>query len=238
MRKLTTEEFIEKAKKIHNNLYDYSLSLYKDSRTKVNINCSIHGIFSQTGNAHLTGQGCPKCGTINAHKKISHNNESFINKAKKIHGDRYDYSKVNYVNNHTSVEIVCKIHGTFNQVPNIHLNKKGCPNCSTSKGEGEIKKILEKNGLKYKIQHVFKDCFYKQPLRFDFYLPEFNTCIEYDGIQHFIPIEYFGGIKNLGENRVKDNIKNEYCFNNKIRLIRVKYSDKINYEKLILSHLF
>jgi len=95
MRKLTTEEFIEKAKKIHNNLYDYSLSLYKDSRTKVNINCSIHGIFSQTGNAHLTGQGCPKCGTINAHKKISHNNESFIIRLIRVkYSDKINYEKL------------------------------------------------------------------------------------------------------------------------------------------------
>ena len=124
---LTTEQFIERSKIIHNNEYDYSQTIYKNASTKVDILCQQHGIFKQLPFAHLSGQGCPYC----AGKNIT--TEDFIKKAKLIHDEKYDYSKVNYVNNNTKVSIICAKHGEFLQSPSKHLIGQGCPYCAIEK---------------------------------------------------------------------------------------------------------
>lgn len=123
-KKKTTEEFIEEAKKVHGDKYDYSETVYSAAAKKVKIICPLHGEFYMTGNNHLRGQGCPKCAG-----NVKLTTEEFINKAKGIHGDRYDYSKVNYVNRHTEVCIICPECGEFQQTPNSHLAGNGCPKC-------------------------------------------------------------------------------------------------------------
>jgi Zn finger protein HypA/HybF involved in hydrogenase expression len=131
MAKLTTEEYIKKAREVHGNRYDYSKVKYVDSQTKVTIICPMHGEFSQSPTSHLQGSGCPKCG--NDRTALRMNNEGFINKAKAVHGDRYDYSKVQYVYNKTEVCIICREHGEFWQKPKNHLSGYGCPICSGRK---------------------------------------------------------------------------------------------------------
>ena len=124
MRKLTTEDFIKKAKEVHGDKYDYSKVVYKGNRTLVTIVCPIHGEFQQKPSNHLSGNGCPDC---SGNKRLT--TEDFIKKAREVHGDKYDYSKVKYVNTSTKVCIVCPEHGEFQQTPNDHLGGKGCPNC-------------------------------------------------------------------------------------------------------------
>ena len=120
---MNTEYFIEKANKIHNNKYDYSLVNYKNSETKVTIICKIHGNFVQAPGDHLSKRGCSKCvGNFM-------NTEYFIEKANKIHNNKYDYSKVNYVNSTTKIIIICPKHKKFEQLPGDHLAKCGCPKC-------------------------------------------------------------------------------------------------------------
>lgn len=118
------KKFIEKAIKKHNNIYDYSLVNYKSSKEKVKIICKKHGIFEQTPAKHLIGRGCQICGGSN--KKTT---EQFIIDAKKIHGDLYDYSLVEYKNANSLVIIICKEHGKFNQNPYNHIKGSGCPDC-------------------------------------------------------------------------------------------------------------
>jgi len=128
-RRLTTEQFIEKAKAVHGDKYDYSLVEYKNNKTKVKIKCHIHGIFKQRPNDHLNNHGCPKCKTEYVKLYTISNSNKFIEKAKVVHGDKYDYSLVEYRNNKTKVKIVCPEHGVFEQRPDSHLNDKGCPKC-------------------------------------------------------------------------------------------------------------
>ena len=128
-RKLTLSEFIEKAKFVHGDKYDYSKSVYENTMKKIMIICPIHGEFMQTPNSHLQGQGCPECKKDRLSSLFSGNRESFIEKSIKKHGKKYDYSKVSYINNHTEVCITCPIHGDFMQTPNHHLDGKGCPKC-------------------------------------------------------------------------------------------------------------
>ena len=131
-KRKTKEEFIEDAKKVHGNKYDYSKVNYVNNKTKVIITCPIHGDFLQRPDRHLFGCGCNKCGYDNTAEKCKTSLEDFIKRAKEIHGDKYDYSKVVYVNNHTKVCIICPIHGEFWQTPRTHLMGRGCPICNES----------------------------------------------------------------------------------------------------------
>jgi very-short-patch-repair endonuclease len=221
-KKLNTIEFINRAKKIHGNKYDYSLVDYKGIDNKVKIICKIHGTFEQTPNKHIgkTERGCPKC---NGGVKLD--TITFIENAKKIHGDKYNYSLVDYKNTNINIKIICPIHGIFEQRPRHHIYGCGCPKCSESNGEKEIIKFLKNdNFIK---QKKFKDCRYIKILSFDFYLPEKNLCIEYDGEQHYKSIKYFGGDDAFIKTQTRDKIKTNFCIKNNINLLRIKYNENI-----------
>ena len=125
MGRINTNIFIERAQKIHGNKYDYSKVNYVKSSEKVCIICPEHGEFWQKPNSHISSkQGCPKCGKTG---KLTQ--EEFIKRARYIHNDKYDYSKVEYVNSQTKVCIICPEHGEFWQTPNSHLSGIGCKKC-------------------------------------------------------------------------------------------------------------
>ena len=133
MKRMTTEVFMEKAMAVHGSRYDYSLSVLVNTKTKVQIGCSKHGAFEQTPANHLQGMGCIRCGFENAGQYHKKDSESFIAEAKAIHGDRYDYSQVQYKGARERVIIVCPKHGPFQQVAFVHLRGKsgaGCERCS------------------------------------------------------------------------------------------------------------
>ena len=187
---LTTNEWIDKARIIHDSKYDYFLVEYKNNHTKVKITCLDHGIFEKNPSSHLSGQGCPKCGQISRIKKQTYTKEIFIEMSKEIHGDKYNYSLVEYKDYNTKVKIICPDHGLFEQNPCNHVNSKcGCQKCNSSKGELSIEKYFNKINEIYIKQHIFLDCRDKKPLKFDFYLPKHNVCVEFDGEQHFRPIK-------------------------------------------------
>lgn len=140
MKPKTTEQFIEDAKKMHGNRYDYSKAKYVNARSKAKIICPEHGEFEQAVDNHLRGRGCPDCGKDVKRKTT----EQFIEDAKKVHGDKYDYSEVKYINNKSKVTIVCPRHGEFKQTPNNHLKGFICPACSKSNIRKDYEKGLNK----------------------------------------------------------------------------------------------
>lgn len=227
-KRLTTEIFIKRAQEIHNNKYDYSLTNYVNSHTKVKIICPLHNVFEKTHDSHIgQKQGCPICSKIETSEARKLTTNSFIKKAKKIHGNKYVYDNVIYgKNNKTKIDIICPKHGVFNTKPNNHLCGYGCPICSSSKGELFILNFLVENKIEHIRQHVFYNCKDKNPLRFDFYIPKYNMCIEYDGIQHFKSLIFFGGDEGLIERQHKDKIKNKFCLKHNINLIRIKHTDE------------
>jgi len=221
----TVEQFIEKATEIHGERYDYSKVKYKKYDIKVTISCRIHGDFPQKPNNHIDNQqGCPTCGHQSRILNLSDTVDDFIEKAKLTHGDRYDYSNVIYIDSDTYVNIVCKKHGKFPQRPANHIFGQGCPACKESKGENKIAKYLDRLEIKYVRQKTFAGCINKSRLKFDFYVPSWNCCIEYDGEQHFKSVEYFGGHDTFINTQVNDNIKDEYCVDNDIHLIRIPFN--------------
>jgi len=136
-----TEEFIRRAKIVHpGDKYDYSRVDYINSWTKVCIICQEHGQFAQIPDSHLRGTGCRLCGILSSHNSRRSNTEAFIRRAKIVHpGDKYDYSKVDYTDNATKVEIICPEHGQFAQTPDSHLSSKGCQLCA-NKANGDSKR--------------------------------------------------------------------------------------------------
>lgn len=236
--KPTTDEWINKACVIHKNKYDYSKVEYKTALTKVCIICPEHGEFWQTPANHLNGEGCPQC------KMKKHwdtrgrlTTEEFIQKAKQIHGNKYDYSKTEYINNRTKVCILCPEHGEFWQKPNDHLNGEGCPRCRGSRLEAKMATLLENNNINYIREKTFDWLKNKEHNLFlDFYLLDYNIAIECQGVQHYMPLRYSTMKQEdadiLYEARlVRDNIKKEACDKNKIKLLF--FTDKIIFDKWV-----
>ena len=220
--KLNNEIFIKKSKEIHGDKYDYSLVEYNGNKKSIKIICPDHGIFEQRSSHHFHGIGCPKC--VGKNKTL----EEFILQCRKIHGDKYDYSLVDYKSAHVKIKIICTIHNNiFEQTPHNHLHNNGCPICCESYGEKKIRLFLSDKKIKFTTQKTFNNCKHKLKLPFDVYLPNYNVCIEYDGKQHFERNDFFGGEEVLNETRIRDEIKNEYCKYNNIHLIRIKYDEKV-----------
>ena len=131
----TLEECIKDFRKVHGDKYDYSKVKYVNSNTKVCIICPMHGEFWQTPNKHLIGRGCPYCA-----RNIRKTTEQCINDFKKVHGEKYDYSFVDYIANNKKVKIICPIHGEFQQTPSAHLLGCGCPKCGKESSNKKLSK--------------------------------------------------------------------------------------------------
>jgi hypothetical protein len=219
---MSLEYFKEKSKKLHGNKYDYGLVVYKHTKEKVCIICPIHGEFWIIPNSHLLGYGCPKCAP-NYH----YTTEEWIEEAKKIHGECYDYSKVVYVNTKTKVCIICQIHGEFWQKPNNHLNGNGCKHCKESKTEKEITEFLSENNINF--EHNYYPSFLTNGLSrqsLDFYLPDYNIAIECQGEQHFKSIEWFGGEEAFKKTIERDGRKFKKCEENNVEVLYYTKSKK------------
>lgn len=158
--KLTTKIFIERSILINGDRYDYSLVDYKGNKIKVKIICPDHGVFEQTPNHHLKGQGCPKCGNKTTAFKRSLNIGTFINRSNKAHEGKYDYSLSEYVDNHTKVKIICPDHGIFEQIPKDHLNGHGCPDCGSKKSQNTTELFINKSNIKYNYKYDYSETCY------------------------------------------------------------------------------
>jgi len=229
--KLSITEILEKSKEKHNGkliLINIKKEYYP-IKSDVLVECKeCDYIFTQRLSAHLNGHGCSNC--VNLKKKIPIN--ILLERFKKIHGDKFIYLdsfEKKYKDGKSKIDIFCNsCKKIFFQRICTHLEGHSCPFCKESKGEKLIAKFLEKHLIQYSRQHKFDNCKNKQKLPFDFYLSDFKICIEFDGEQHFKPIEYFGGEKCLKDTQRNDQIKNEFCKNSDIKLIRIKYSENIN----------
>ena len=217
---LDTNSFIEKAKVIHNDKYDYSKVEYVNTDTQIIIICREHGEFIQIPDFHINRKcGCPKCSN-----NVKLNILEFIEKAEKIHGNKYDYSKVEYVNNYTSVIIICKKHGEFLQKPFVHLLQHGCPSCINKteyKFYEKIKEIYPTIKRQYKVEW----CKNKQRLPFDFAIEELKIIIELDGEQHFTQVSNWTSPETQIEN---DKYKTDCANQNGFSVIRLLQDDVYN----------
>lgn len=232
--RLTTEEFIERAKAIHGNRYDYSKSEYVNFGTKLLVRCNVCSKeFWVTPRLHIAHgrTGCPSC--FKAGKLTI---EEFIERARAVHRDKYDYSKAEYTGTDNKVMIICPKHGEFLQTPYQHIMlQNGCPRCNSSKGEMAIMRYLDSHDIRYVYDKACLDFLGK--LRPDFYLPDYRMIIEYDGLQHFEPVDRFDGEEGLKETQERDNIKESLCQDNNVKVLRISYIEYKDIEDILEENL-
>lgn len=228
------EQFIENCKRIHGNKYNYSKTKYINNNSKIVIICPQHGEFIQTAGSHVNGVGCSACAGVKPYTTTS-----FIEKAKQIHGNKYDYTNIKYKNSITPVIIGCRKHGDFLQLPVIHLVGSGCPICKESKGEMKIRRYLKNECIKFIPQYRINDCRNKHPLPFDFAI-EYDELhlIEYQGRQHYEPTGFGGNSQDVFcQTKQHDEIKREYCEKNKIPFLIIPYWNFDKIEQLLEEFL-
>ena len=231
-----TESFKILAKDVHKDKFDYSRVVYVDNKTKINILCNTcKNRFDQKPTIHLSGKGCPNCWkNRNREEKIY--NRTSVEEVSKIcnviFNDTLDFTKSECVTSNDKMKVFCKKCNTeFEQYKGHLVRGVGCQKCSKedreSKPEKLITKLLLDKGVVFNKEHSFEDCTFKNKLRFDFYIPSISMCIEYQGQQHYKPIEIFGGEKAYNLQLKKDIVKREYCKNNNIKMLEIMYSDNI-----------
>jgi G:T-mismatch repair DNA endonuclease (very short patch repair protein) len=195
MKGLTTEEFISKSNLKHENVYDYSKTIYENRRSLVTIICKQHGEFEQQAGSHMYGKGCSFCAN-----NINISNEEFIEKAKRIHGEEYNYDKVEYKSAHRKVKIKCLKHGYFEQSPNSHYKGNGCPKCThkISKPEMELQKFIRKAGFSIitNKKNIIK------PYELDIFIPELNKAIEFNGTYWHYHSDHFVAGKHANKSNL------------------------------------
>ncbi len=225
-RHKTTDEYINEVKLVHGDKYDYSLVEYNNSIDRIKIICSIHGEFNQNSTNHLQGNGCPKCKGLLITEKKTKTTDEFISEAKLVHGDKYDYSNVEYIGCKDYIDILCKEHGKFEQEPSSHLQGCGCPKCGLSydKSENELKDFITSLNIEF-IENTRKII---SPLELDIYIPSHNIAIEYDGLYWHSEIHK---PSNYHLN------KTQLCEKQGIQLIHIFEDEWIHKRKIVKSRL-
>ena len=230
-KKKTQDEYILEVNKMNKNIE--VVGTYINNKTKILHRCKLDGCewYASPSSIVNGGCGCPRCSN---NERYGH--EEYIKRVAKINPSIEIVGE--YVNSKTKILHRCKLDGCeWYASPNKILAGRGCPECNISKGEKMIEDWFDKNNILYESQKKFEDCVNIFPLSFDFYLPNHNILIEYNGIQHYKPVDYFGGQKVFENQVLRDNIKKDYCQKNNILLIEIPYYSDLDEELIKLYDL-
>lgn len=227
-RRMDRDEYVKNATEVHNGKYTYGEIIYEDERAYINVICPDHGKFVQYCQSHLRGHGCPECGFIITGSARRLPKEEVIKRFIIMHGNRYEYLDFEYTTVENQISIKCKKHGTFLQTVREHMSGSGCKKCKMPHGEQMINNYLTQLNIKFSDQKQFPGCRYILPLSYDFYVDDYNLCIEYNGEQHYKIVELYGGEKDYKIRIIRDNIKKEYAKNNNINLLIIPFTIKKN----------
>lgn len=206
--------------------YDYSKVVYIKSTDDIEIICPIHGPFRQSAWSHLNGSGCPICGqdrVADAHRYTWDEYFEIMKSKRSDNCKYYDYSKVRYIDTNKEIEIICPIHGSFWQSPNIHAHNGKCPICKCSNLEKTTANILDKLHIRYEREKTFK---WLNRMRLDFYLSDYNIAIECQGIQHYKPTPWFNRNVTFEEIQARDRKKLYTCNNHGVKIYKIRYDEK------------
>ena len=216
----THEQYVSELATINSNVV--VIDKYINSYTKIKHFCLKCGYeWSVKPNSILQGNCCPKCST----RRKSHEQYVLELAIKNPNIEVVD----EYINANTNILHNCKICNHKWMIKPSHvLCGSGCPSCQETSGEQQIRQWLISNDIRYEYQKCFIGCRNKRSLPFDFYIPNYNCCIEYDGSQHFKEVDYWGGKEYLLQRQHNDKIKNEYCKKNDIFLIRIRYNENVS----------
>ena len=215
--------------------YDLPLSGFTKSSDYIEFRCNNCGkLYTQRVSSHNSGCSCQICANKknNSYRNSLKTRKQYRQYIKECEYRNLDPPIEDYVNSNTKINHKCRKGHVYPQLPSSHLSGVGCPICKESKGERFIRTYLDKHNIKYIPQKRFKDLKDKTYLSYDFYLPNYNILIEYQGTQHYSQNEYFGGIKGFKKQQYHDKLKREYAKNNGYKLLELHYSldtqDKIN----------
>lgn len=231
--KRTTEEYILELRDVNPNVS--VIGQYINALTPILHKCNIdNNEWNAAPSNMLLGQGCPECKKKLLSQKFSKSHEKYVEDVLVVNSDIDVIGQ--YINAQTPILHQCRIDGYMWMArPSNILSGKGCPHCKESQGEKKVRIWLDNHNIEYKYQYQFSDCKNKKSLPFDFYISELNICIEYDGIQHFEPVDFAGNgeewaLSQLKMTQYRDNIKTNYCKNNNITLVRIPYFTNIEEE--------
>ena len=215
-----------------NNPYDdYNLDNYIDTHHQINVHCSKHGWFHPTYKNFISGHGCYECGLEKTAEAKRISKEEILDRFSKVEGgDDFIYDLNNLKSTHDKIDITCKKCGyIFNRVLKSHLKSPTCPNCENyTILVKEIINFLEENNIEYIREKTFDWLYFNRNLYLDFFLPKYNIAIECQGLQHFEPINFFGGEEKFRKCRERDICKLEKCKEHDIKIIyysKEKYSE-------------
>ena len=223
---MTHDEYVKRVFNINNNIV--VLGTYTNNYTPILHRCTVHDVEWMVSPANiLSGHGCSKCGSDKISNHFSKTHEQYVKEVNIINSDIEVIGT--YVNAKTPILHKCKIDGyVWSVAPDSILHGYGCPKCNESSGERQIRQWLDRHSVVYEYQKTFDDCRNVLPLPFDFYLPKYNSCIEFDGGQHYFPVNLFGGEESFEKTVKHDEIKNKYCEDNDIRLLRIPYYEDVD----------
>lgn len=210
---------------------------YVNNDTPLKVKCKkCNHIFSPTLHNLKNGTGCPNC-----YSKIRGKSTIIPYEDRVNYVENFNYKiltpKEEYINGENKVKLKCsKGHIYEARLHDFYIGNR-CPHCKESKGERKIERFLKENDIRFEKQYIIKRCKFKRYLPFDFYLPDYNLLIEYDGKQHFEISDYFGGYESFIDTKIRDTIKNIYCQNNNIDLLRISYWDYKNIENILADKL-
>lgn len=223
------EQYVDEVNQIHNHNI-VVIGEYVGNRTCILHKCVIDGyVWSATPGNILKGSGCPMCASEKQKLRQMKSHDDYVAQVAVINPN------IDVIDQYIGAEIKilhkCKIDGhEWHVLPSNILSGHGCPVCNASRGEREIINYLIKHNIIYIPQYTFDKCKNKKMLPFDFYLPDYNICIEYDGEQHYRPVDYFGGECGFKQRQYNDSIKTTYCQLHGIQLLRIKYDQDVGIE--------
>jgi predicted Zn-ribbon and HTH transcriptional regulator len=259
---LSYDAFLSNSKGNYNSLYRFSTrnkftleniilwivseskpyNLLSDKFTKsidrnLELKCSVcDNIWFASWNDIMSGKGCPICGIIKSGIKRRTPLDIVLEGFKKVNAILLNPNE--YKTTKEDVLAKCLICGCEWITDYSHIRRgQSCPRCRSSHGERAIHEYLSKNEILYIPQKRFDGCRHKKRLPFDFYLTDYNVCVEYQGEQPFKPFKRFGGIKKFEENQIRDVIKSNFCENNNIKLFIIPYWEYKNIDIIMLDIL-
>lgn len=207
--------------------YQYTVVQNLGSKSTLVVTCNKGHVWdSNYTKLYLNNYGCKVCAN---NTKLT---DDFVyRKVSSVCSTKsYRLESIIYDGYYSNITLECEMHGEWTTTyENLCMMGTSCPSCSRSERESlavkDITKIMIKNGIKFIKEAVFDGCEDKRKLPFDFYLPEYNTVIEYDGIHHYKPVTLWGGVENLKYTKLHDEMKNKFCSDNNIKLFRIKYNE-------------
>jgi hypothetical protein len=239
--------FVAESMAVHGDRYQYPRNCISSDSRMVNIICREHGLFRQRSSDHLSGHGCRACADILVTQKNTYTFADFLAKALVKHGTKYTYLESTYIRCDLPLTMVCPKHGEFIQVGSRHLSGSGCPRCRRSMGEKAVRAWLDQYPIKYIHRWYPKGLIINvKGGEIDFYLPDYEIAIEYDGEQHFRAIQRGKKMTmeqawaNFGKTKFSDAKKTEWCIKNEIDLLRVSYLESVQekLDEVLLPKLF